>query len=409
VSSLANENFHRSTLLALIIDLTSITPFPTSAAAINHLYVKPLKFIDPRTVKVKETIFESNKYMPITVCNRVAPLPPGDDVKATQKYATCPLLSNPPGNTTILMLDNTRLFGRTGNNLIEFFHSLQYGRDKGIVVGMMQDDWPTRMITEMWMAVHHNNTAAWKQMMEQTFCVRVFETADELNQFKEVVRMGTVVLFYYQYEVSRDEYIEFQCHNIRALWRSYNNGSGFDVQHAPVRDMCSAVDAIFGGMSDPPIYSVIHSRSLEDEGIRLMKRVRGMLGCDPIAALEMQPEYVKAILKPLDLLKHPILFMTDNQRPEVFERLLADPDIGPNIRLIPPEASWKGSDITLALLSNTFIGNPASTFSGFIVNSRVALGYDRNYLYRRKDENGAWVDVCDDRCSFDYFLGQHKI
>ena len=98
------------------------------------------------------------------------------------------------------------------------------------------------------------------------------------------------------------------------LWRSYNNGSGFDVQHAPVCDMCSAVDSIFGGMSDPPIYSVIHSRSLEDEGIRLMKRVCGMLGCDPIAALGMQPEYVKAILEPLDLLKHPILFMTDNQR-----------------------------------------------------------------------------------------------
>jgi len=38
------------------------------------------------------------------------------------------------------MLDNTRLFGRTGNNLIEFFHSLQHGRDKGIVVGMMQED-----------------------------------------------------------------------------------------------------------------------------------------------------------------------------------------------------------------------------------------------------------------------------
>ena len=134
---------------------------------------------DPRTVNVKETIIDLNSYVPIKVCNRVAPLPPDDDVQSTQQYATCPLLSNPPEQTTILMLDNTRLFGRTGNNLIEFFHSLQYGRDKGIVVGMMQENWPTRMITEMWMAVHDDNIVAWKRMMERAFCVRVFETADD--------------------------------------------------------------------------------------------------------------------------------------------------------------------------------------------------------------------------------------
>jgi len=100
------------------------------------------------------------------------------------------------------------------------------------------------------------------------------------------------------------------------LWRSYNKGSGFDIQHAPVRDMCSAVDTIFGdGILGAPVYSVVHSRSLEDVGIYLSKMVSDKFGCDPIAALEMQPEYVKAVLEPLDLLKHPIIFMTDNQRP----------------------------------------------------------------------------------------------
>jgi hypothetical protein len=351
---------------------------------------------------------DSIAHQPITICNRIAPLPPSDDIQATLRYATCPLLSNPPEKTTILLLDNTQLKGRTGNNLIEFFHSLQYGRDKGIVVGMMQENWPTRMITEMWMAVHDDNIVAWKRMMERAFCVRVFETADELNQFKEVIRMDSADLFYYQHEGSRDEYIGFQSHIIRSLWRSYNKGSGFDIQHAPVRDMCSAVDAIFGGVIlGAPVCSVVHSRSLEDVGIYLSKMVSDKFGCDPIAALEMQPEYVKAVLEPLDLLKHPIIFMTDNQRPEILERLLADPDIGPNILLIPPEASWKGGDMTLALLSNAFIGNPASTFTGFIANSRVALGYNHNYVYRKKEENGAWVNVCDDRCSFGQYLGTH--
>jgi len=172
--------------------------------------------------------------------------------------------------------------------------------------------------------------------------------------------------------------------------------------------MCSAVDTIFGdGILGAPVYSVVHSRSLEDVGMYLSKMVSDKFGCDPIAALEMQPEYVKAGLEPLDLLKHPIIFMTDNQRPEILERLLADPDIGPNILLIPPEASWKGGDMTLALLSNAFIGNPASTFTGFIANSRVALGYNHNYVYRKKEENGAWVNVCDDRYSFGQYLGTH--
>ncbi|KAL7426540.1 hypothetical protein ACHAXH_001623 [Discostella pseudostelligera] len=381
------------------------------AAFINgYILVTALFFLTSTSITLKFDdpvhAIKTDVSVPIRVCNRVAPLPPDDDVQATQQYASCPLLSNPPEQTTILMLDNTRLFGRTGNNLIEFFHSLQYGRDKGIVVGMMQDDWPTRMITEMWMAAHDDNTATWKQMIEQTFCIRVFERADELNQFKEIVRIDTKDLFYYEPEVSHEEYIEFQSHILRALWRSYNNGSGYDVQHAPVSDMCSAVDAIFGDVIlDPPVYSVVHSRSLEKLGIKLSKVISDKYGCDPIAALEMQPEYVKAILEPLDLLKHPILFMTDNQRPEVFERLLANPDIGPNIRLIPPEASWSGGDITLALLSDAFIGNPASTFTGFIANSRVALGYNHNYVYRKKDENGAWVNVCDDRCSFGQYLG----
>jgi len=120
-----------------------------------------------------------------------------------------------------------------------------------------------------------------------------------------------------------------------------------------------------------------------------------------MAALDMEPEYVKAILEPLGMLKHPILFITDHQRPEILEKLLADPDIGPNIRLIPEGSSWVGGDITVALMSNVFIGNPASSFSGFIAKSRVALGYDTNYLFRRKNQNGKWVDVCDHRCIFD--------
>jgi hypothetical protein len=60
-----------------------------------------------------------------------------------------------------------------------------------------------------------------------------------------------------------------------------------------------------------------------------MSYVSAATGCDPVAALEMEPEYVKAILEPLGMLNHPIVFMTDHQRPEILERLMADPDLPP--------------------------------------------------------------------------------
>ena len=100
------------------------------------------------------------------------------------------------------------------------------------------------------------------------------------------------------------------------------------------------------------------------------------------------------------MLDHPIVFITDHQNPEVLERLLSDPEIGPQIRLVPEEASWIGGDMTVAVLSDVFIGNPASTFSGFIAKARVALGFKKNYLFRAKNDRGEWEDVCDERCIF---------
>jgi hypothetical protein len=99
-----------------------IAAFINGFLLVTELFLLTSKSI---TLKCDDTVHatKTNVSVPIRVCNRVAPLPPDDDVQATQKYASCPLLSNPPENTTILMLDNAPLFGRPGNNLIEFFHS----------------------------------------------------------------------------------------------------------------------------------------------------------------------------------------------------------------------------------------------------------------------------------------------
>ena len=43
--------------------------------------------------------------------------------------------------------------------------------------------------------------------------------------------------------------------------------------------------------------------------------------------------------------------------------------------------------------ANVFIGNPASTMSEFIARSRVALGFEYNYLCLARNKHGQWDRV----------------
>lgn len=381
--------------------------------------------MDPRTVNAKDTFVDvyakddaigayteddaalevdagpEPNLAPINVCGRVAPIPHDIDVLIARKYSDCRLTRRAPQNTELLLLEGVETFGRTGNNLIEFLHSLQYAKEHEMVVGIMMGSWATHLITNMWMSIQDGNRFEWREFMEESFCVKLFDSETQLRQYKKVLQMETRDLFLYKNQEALNKYVEFQGQIIRTLYRSYNKGTGVNMRNKPVGNMCSVLDAIFGRERHNAVYSVVHSRSLEgDPGKQLLARIARNIGCDPMAALDMEPEYIKAILAPLGMLEHPILFITDHQRPEILEKLLADPDIGPKIHLIPEEASWVGGDITVAVMANVFIGNPASSFSGFIAKSRVALGYDTNYLFRKMIQ-GEWIDVCDERCIFD--------
>ena len=83
---------------------------------------------------------------PLSVCDRMAPIPHEEDMRITQKYnSECAMNIGRPENTTLLLLEGIKTFGRTGNNLIEFLHALQYARDYGHVVGIMEGSWPLNM------------------------------------------------------------------------------------------------------------------------------------------------------------------------------------------------------------------------------------------------------------------------
>jgi len=334
-------------------------------------------------------------FKPLTVCDRPADVGAIEDFRLLQRYAQCPKIT--PGEP-ILLLKGGNAHGRTGNNIIEFLHAIQEARDDDIQLGVMSNSWAMDLLLKMWMAIQ---SPTWQVDFEKAFCVKVFHDPAELEGW-DVIHKDTKDLFWYLSDTPLGEYIESQEYWIRTLFRNYNTGKGINHQGFPVKDMCSGIDSIFGEDKESAIYSVIHSRTLEgDPGLKLLKKKAHTSGCDREAALEMRPDYIKSILEPLGMMKFPIVFIADGQNPDVLKRLMADPEIGPLIRIVPEEACWIGGDLTLGVMSNVFIGNPASSFTSFIAKARLALGFGHNYLFRAKDENGKWRTVCGDHCIFD--------
>jgi hypothetical protein len=345
---------------------------------------------------------EEDSYDPLRVCDRPADVGSTEDFSSFQQNSQCPPITK--DKPILLLKPEHNTFGRTGNNLIEFLHAIQQARDRGMQLGITTRSWAMKVLTKMWMAVDSDD---WATQFEKTFCVKIFDDShleSELEGFNEVIQQDTMELFGYTSAKPLGEYMASQEYSIRTLFRNYNTGSGRDRFGGQAKDMCSGMKALFPEESvrKSALYSVIHSRSLEGQpGFRLLKRVSLRSGCDPVAALEMRPDYIKSILEPLGMMNYPIVFISDGQNNSVLNRLLDDADIGPLIRVVPDEATWIGGDLTLGVMSNVFIGNPASTFTGFIAKARLALGFGHNYLFRAKDEDGSWRTVCGDHCVFD--------
>ena len=359
-----------------------------------------------RQLNLNNNELDLDNMEPLSICGRQTMMGTTSDLILLQQYNeenTCP-----GANTNKMLLlqsqgPSSKLYGRTGNNLIEFLHALQYSRDNDVQLGIMSDSWAFGVLLKMWMSVKDED---WEAQFEKAFCVKIFNSQDEVQGYNLVFpeltdnNAFTKQLFKYQSEKDIFDYVGEQTQHLQTLFQNYNTGEGTTVSGKQVQDMCSGIKALFGNQKNV-IYSVIHQRSLEDAGITLLKRVARNSGCDPEAALHMTPDYVKSILRPLGLLNYPIVLITDGQDFPVLQRLLNDPEIAPKLRLVPEEATWIGGDITLAVMANAFIGNPASTFTGFCAKSRLALGFGHSYLFRAKNDKGQWETVCGDTCVYD--------
>ena len=124
-------------LSSLPIDPRSVFSKDDSRNNNNNIII-PTEEDNP-TLLLAATIMKTME--PLAICNRRASIPHEADADILQKYRSkCRLASNnkPPGEITVLVLDEPNARGRTGNNLIEFLHSLQYGEDHGLLVAIKQ-------------------------------------------------------------------------------------------------------------------------------------------------------------------------------------------------------------------------------------------------------------------------------
>lgn len=294
-----------------------------------------------------------------------------------------------------LVLEGYDSYGRTGNHLKALLNALQYTRDFKYQLAIMYNSWAMEVLLQYFMA--GDGSAEWQARVERALCIKIFRDPRELKNWRIIPpqKIDAKALFYYRSHISQKDYIAYQSFTLRVLFRHINLGEGNDNHGVTVRDMCSAVDTLFGTDRSTVKYSVIHLRAFE--GKPFVFRVANNSEFDVKGALMMSPDYVKSILHPLGQLQNPIVVITDGQNKIALERLQADADIGPMIRVIPEEASWIGGDMTLGILADTFIGSPMSTFSMFIAQARIALGLSDAYLYRARNDNQEWVTSCETR------------
>ena len=372
-----------------------------------------------------------------------------------QLFASCPSQSIDPSKP-ILILEGHDTFGRTGNQLQSFLRAVQHAHDYDYTLGTLWGSWAMDLLLQFFLVdlrdegIMPNDSTdekaekekQWRARIEQVLCIKIMTSLEEVeSRWDKVIIKSPEELFSLASHTPFVNRLALTQYTIRRLFEHSNTATSVVFREGnwkKATNMCGGIrSSVFSTDKEKPedeqgqegaveneMYSVIHLRYLEGApGKRILNTESRSSGCDPQAALDMEPEYVKSILEESGMMQHPVLVITDGQNRRALSRLMKDPDIGSNIRLVngsqiafgvagryrphlqkDPGYSTVGGDITLATMATVFIGNPASTLSKFIGQARISLGLGNNYIYRARDYSKGgwpqWKTVCDVDCLF---------
>mmetsp|Transcript_39968 Transcript_39968/g.86169 ORF Transcript_39968/g.86169 Transcript_39968/m.86169 type:complete len:404 (+) Transcript_39968:59-1270(+) len=329
------------------------------------------------------TAAEGESTVPFTMCGRTAPF----------KHDIHQFHVDWPRDNKILLLRNDGKFGHMGNQINSLLHSFDYARDHRLDLGILFHSWAMDAIHTMFYET--SDFEALGRELRRDLGILSVRNQTMLAGYDEVISKNSQKLYFYQSaNVGVNHWTETMYVHaafLQRLFLRYNQGYGYVHNGLRAADVCTTLNMFFRERASEAKYTVIHSRYLDGNAEwRLEKMAKTTKITVEGGALYMSPGYVKAILRPLGMLEHPIILLSDGQLPSVERGLLNDPIIGPNLMVLSHKDSLDGADVALAVLADVFIGNPASITSGFVARSRYG---GTAYATRNASSiHGCWVN-----------------
>jgi hypothetical protein len=137
-------------------------------------------------------------------------------------------------------------------------------------------------------------------------------------------------------------------------------------------------------------------------------------GIDHSGAYQMTPDYVKSILKPLNLHKQTIYMIGNINNLEVKEinRLKEDPELHTFQYYVKEDEDFdRGDMLHLAVLADVFLGEPTNNWSLLIARMRYALGLQNTFVLTEpkidEDGNEQWVSYVDSENYLELYDREH--
>ena len=321
---------------------------------------------DPELHDIRRQLRVANQSNSLPVCDRPTNIDPLEQQQITDQYATkCQGLWH-RGKIVLLLEGETK--GGVGNQFIKFVNALQFTRDHDIILGIMADSWATRLLNDVFKAYQGEDGLA---KLGQDLCIKVFHSPEETLGWKRL-NLGdkpeeiATRLFNYKSSSSLEDYMNTGRYVLQSI-------------HKNAAEQCKSIDSIFGTENRDvldrryhprrqAIYTVIHLAPNRGDQGESLKLIAEQSGCDPKAALNMKPEFIKSILDKsvLDtqsgfrtsMLNHPIIVITDDDHSttDQLERLQNDTALGRHIRTMRPVSRLVGADLTMAMMATVFIG-----------------------------------------------------
>ena len=286
------------------------------------------------------------------VCGRKIPVNLGDTTNwPTPETKT---LAEPDSTKKeVVLLKKDSVYGNLGAQLNSLFHAYDVAFDTKRPLFMTKDSWVVETLLTLFFGpspLIERNEEFWNAF-QGALGVFVVENEAALP-YSVPDYKNPLSLFYTGVKTFSSKQIrDHRSSVLRTLFR-YPAALGTE-------NVCSTVKKVVGDQTDKK-YTVIHLADPATKGY--MSKLAGNTGKDHTAAVNMQPDYVKNILKRLDMLNNEMYAVHGSPKSpdsEAYLRLQKDPELTKQFKDVPFEYSGcLGGNLYLAVLADVYLGNP---------------------------------------------------